>query len=77
MEHGSFSPLVFTPHGGASRETELVIKTLSAKVESKRNLEYSVVNKLDQIQNFFHPLEISHSLYPWVVQGFLSCLENL
>ena len=43
MEHGSFSPLVFTPYGGASRETELVIKTLSAKVACKRNLEYSTV----------------------------------
>ena len=43
MEHGSFSPLVFTPYGGAGRETELVIKTLSAKVARKRNLEYSIV----------------------------------
>ena len=43
MQHGSFSPLVFTPYDGASRETEFVIKTLSAKVASKRNLKYSVV----------------------------------
>ena len=39
MQHGSFSPLVFTPYDGASRETEFVIKTLSAKVASKRNLK--------------------------------------
>ena len=65
MEHESFSSLVFTPYGGASRETELVFKTLCAKVPSKRNLEYSR-NKLDQIQGFFYPLEFSHSLYPWV-----------
>ena len=43
MEHGSFSLLVFPPYGGASRETELVIKTLSAKVAKKRYFEYSVV----------------------------------
>ena len=43
MQHGSFSPLIFTPYDGASRETEFVIKTLSAKVASKRNLKYSVV----------------------------------
>ena len=63
MEHGSFSPLVFTPYGGASRETELVIKTLSAKVASK-GIQHG--NKLDQIQDFIHPLEISHSVYPWL-----------
>ena len=39
MEHGSYQ--FCTPYGGASWETESVIQTLSAKVASKGNLEYS------------------------------------
>ena len=43
LEHGTFSPLVFTPYGGTSRETEHVIKTLCAKLALKRKLPYSIV----------------------------------
>ena len=68
MEHGFFSPLVFTPYGGASRETELVIKILCAKVASKRNLEYSVVTNWNRFKISFTLLkfEISHFLYSWL-----------
>ena len=43
LEHGTFSPLVFTPYGGSSRETEHVIRTLCAKVAAKRDLPYGTV----------------------------------
>ena len=43
IEHGTFSPLIFTPYGGVSRETEHFIKTLSAKLSEKRDVPYSTV----------------------------------
>ena len=43
LEHGTFSPLVFTPYGGASRETEHVIRTLCTKVAAKRKLAYGKI----------------------------------
>ena len=43
LEHGTFSPLIFTPYGGVSRETEHFIKTLSAKLTEKRDVPYSIV----------------------------------
>lgn len=43
VEHGSLTPLIFTPYGGSSRETEHFISTLSHKVAEKRNLEQSTV----------------------------------
>ena len=41
IEHGTLSPLIFTPYGGTSRETEHVIKTLCSKIALKRKLPYS------------------------------------
>ena len=47
IEHGSFSPLVFTPYGGMGREAEHFVSTLFAKLALKRNLPYaSIVNWL-------------------------------
>ena len=43
VEQGSFSPLIFTPYGGTSRETEHFITTLSSKISEKRNVAHSVV----------------------------------
>ena len=43
IEHGSFTPLVFTPYGGCSRETEKFIKTVSAKIAEKRDLAECIV----------------------------------
>ena len=43
LEHGTFSPLIFTPYGGVSWETEHFIKTLSAKLTEKRDMPYSIV----------------------------------
>ena len=43
IEHGSFTPLVFTPNGGCSRETEKFIKTLSAKIAEKRDIAERIV----------------------------------
>ena len=43
LEHGTFSPLVFTPYGGLGREAENVVKILSAKLAEKRDIPYSTV----------------------------------
>ena len=43
IEHGTFSPLIFTPYGGVSRETEHFTKTLSAKLAEKRDVPYATV----------------------------------
>ena len=45
VEHGSFTPLIFTPYGGTSRETEKFVTTLAWKIAQKRDLmENSVVH---------------------------------
>ena len=36
IEHGSFTPLVFTPYGGSSRETERFISVLASSIAEKR-----------------------------------------
>lgn len=43
IEHGSFTPLVFTPYGGNGREAERFITELAVKVAKKKSLEYSTI----------------------------------
>ena len=43
VEHGSFTPLIFTPYGGCSRETEKVINVLATGIAEKRDLSTSIV----------------------------------
>lgn len=43
IEHGSFTPLVFSSHGGCSRETERFIKELSLKLARRQGTEEGVV----------------------------------
>ena len=43
VEHGSFTPLVFSAYRGSSQETERFIKELSVKLATKDNQELSVV----------------------------------
>ena len=42
VEHGSFTPLVFTPYGGSSRETERFIQVLSSSIARKRKSDISI-----------------------------------
>ena len=42
VENGSFTPLVFSTTGGASRETTVVFKRLAELLANKRNLPYSI-----------------------------------
>ena len=42
VENGSFTPLVFSTTGGASRETTVVFKRLAELLADKRNLPYSI-----------------------------------
>ena len=43
VEHGSFTPLVFSSYGGSSPETERFITELSVKLATKHDQELSVV----------------------------------
>ena len=43
VEHGSFTPLVFSVYGGSSPETERFITELSVKLATKHDQELSVV----------------------------------
>ena len=43
IEHGSFSPLVFTPYGGCGREAERFISELSIKLSEKKDIENSIM----------------------------------
>ena len=65
LEHGTFSPLVFSVYGGSGRETEHVIRTLCTKVARKRNLQYS------QVINWFRT-KISIEL----VKGAILCIRG-
>ena len=43
VEHGSFTPIVFSAFGGCGRETQHFLTTLADKIASKRHLRLSVV----------------------------------
>ena len=43
VEHGPFTPLIFTPYGGNGREAERFIPELALKLSEKKQLEYSMV----------------------------------
>ena len=43
IEHGSFTPLVFTPYGGYGREGERCISHLAEKISIKKDISLSVV----------------------------------
>ena len=40
VEHGSFSPLVFTPYGGSGREAECFLAELAHKVSENKHMSY-------------------------------------
>ena len=42
VEHGSFSPLVFSPYGGNSREAERFLTELAVKRSQKKKTDYSI-----------------------------------
>ena len=65
LEHGSFSPLVFSVYSGSGRETEDVIRTLAYKISRKRKIEYS------QVVNWFRT-KISKEL----VRGAILCIRG-
>ena len=43
VEHGSFTPLIFTPYGGNGREAERFFAELALKLSENKQLEYSMV----------------------------------
>ncbi len=45
VEHGSFTPLVFTPYGGFGHETSKAITVLINKLSEKRDIERSIMGQ--------------------------------
>ena len=43
VEHGSFSPLVFSPYGGNGREAERFLTELAQKLSDKKQMDSSIV----------------------------------
>ena len=43
VEHGSFSPLEFSPYGGNGREAERFLTELAQKLSHKKQMDYSIV----------------------------------
>ena len=43
IEHGSFSPLVFTPYGGTGREAERFMTELAQKLAERKNMTYNTI----------------------------------
>ena len=41
IEHGSFSPLVFTPYGGTGREAGRFMTELAQKLAEQKNMTYN------------------------------------
>ena len=56
VEHGSFTPLIFTPYGGNGREAEQFIPELALKLSEKKQLEYSMVMHWLRAKLFFNLL---------------------
>ena len=46
VEYGSFTPLVFTPYGESSRETEKFISVLASSIAEKRKMAISITTNL-------------------------------
>jgi len=42
VEHGSFSPLVFSPYGGNGREAERFLTELAVKLPQRKKTDYSI-----------------------------------
>ena len=45
VEHGSFTPLVFSTSGGLGKAAEVTYKRLASLIASKREVEYSTIRK--------------------------------
>ena len=43
IEHGTFSPLVFTPYGGNGREAERFMTELAQKLAERKNMTYNTI----------------------------------
>ena len=43
VEHGTFTPLVFTPYGGAGREAEHFLKSIAEQLAVKQGVHTSVM----------------------------------
>ena len=63
VEHGSFSPLVFTPYGGSGREAERFLAELAHKVSENKHMSYSTVIGWLRAKLSFNLLRISCAMH--------------
>ena len=65
VEHGCFSPLVFTTAGGLSPITNVVYKRLASLISRKQNTSYNKTIFLDQVQVGLCSNSFSYSVSSW------------
>ena len=56
VEHGDFTPLVFTCAGGISLQSQIVLRRLAEKISEKNNIHISVVSGWLRARLSFSPL---------------------
>ena len=66
IEHGSFSPLVFSTSGGMSTTATVVFKRIASRIARKQDKPYSKSNTLDPLQTKFFFTAISDSMHSWI-----------
>ena len=66
VEHGSFTPLVFSAHGGCGNQTQHFIRTLTEKIAAKRDMSSSSL-----IANYVRK-KISFSL----IKSLVNCVRG-
>ena len=69
-EHGSFSPLVFSPYaayGGNGREAERFLTELALKLSEKKRMEYSIVIHWLRAKLSSNLTAVRHSEHSWIL----------
>ena len=76
VEHGSFSPLIFSATGGMGPTASVVFKRLASLLSAKRDELYSKNYPFHQMSDWFHPTMLSNTLSSWFKTNFYSRLSQ-
>ena len=81
VEHGSFTPIVFTAMGGMGRETKSFYKRLSELLSDKRNEQFSITTSWVRRKVIFALLRsvilcLRGSRIPWSKDHLTSSISN-
>ena len=69
LDHGTFTPLVFSIYGSMCRECHKFYSRLSDLLTEKRNLPKVNSRKLGKIKILFCVVEIKPSLFTWLTNS--------